>query len=122
MTIILGSFAVAWGLVTIALNAWNIAVGIWNVVGSIGSIVTTAFGTAIAFLTSPIGLVILAIGAVIAIIVLLVKHWDNVKSVAISCLESIVNGFNTAFDWFKSNWQGYYSYLKHFLLHPNYSH
>ncbi len=96
----------AWGLVTIALNVWNIAVGIWNAVGSIGSIVTTAFGAAIAFLTSPIGLVILAIGAVIAIIVLLVKHWDDVKSVAISCRESILNGFNAALDWFKSNWQG----------------
>lgn len=99
MTIILGSFAVAWGLVTAAVTAWN-------VVCVIASGITATFGAAIAFLTSPVGLVITIIGALIAVIVLLIKHWDDVRSVAISCWESIVNGFNLTLDWFKSNWQG----------------
>ena len=45
--------------------------------------VTTALGAAFTFLTSPIGLVILAIGAVIAIGVLLYKNWDTVKEKAL---------------------------------------
>lgn len=99
LTIILGSFAIAWGIVTAAVTTWNVVCGI-------SSVVTGAFAGAIAFLTSPVGVVILAIGALIAVVVLLIKHWDSVKSAAISCWESIVNGFNTAIDWFKSNWQG----------------
>lgn len=99
LSIILGSFAIAWGVVTGAVTAWNIVCGI-------ASAVTGAFAGAIAFLTSPVGVVILAIGALIAVVVLLIKHWDSVKSVASSCWEAIVNGFNSAVDWFKSNWQG----------------
>lgn len=48
----------------------------WNAVCAIATAVTTAFGAAMAFLTSPIGLVILAIGAVIAVGVLLAQNWD----------------------------------------------
>ena len=44
LTLVLGSFALAWGLVTAA-------VGLWNIVGAIATGVTTAFGLAIAFLT-----------------------------------------------------------------------
>jgi len=73
--IIVGSFAAAWGLV-------NIAIGAWNVIGAIATGITTAFGAAFAFLTSPITLVVLAIGSVIAIVVLLIKHWDDVKLAA----------------------------------------
>lgn len=72
---ILGSFAAAWGLVNLAIEAWNIVAGI-------AAGVTTALGAAVAFLTSPIGLVILAIGAIIAIGVLVVKNWDTIKEAA----------------------------------------
>lgn len=99
LAIILGSFAIAWGLVTTA-------VALWNTVCGIASIVTGAFGAALAFLTSPIGLVILAIGAVIAVAVLVVKYWDDIKSAAILCWESVLNAFNAVLSWFSSNWQG----------------
>ncbi len=72
---ILGSFAAAWGLVNLAIEAWNIVAGV-------AAGVTTALGAAVAFLTSPIGLVILAIGAIIAIGVLVVKNWDSIKEAA----------------------------------------
>lgn len=98
--IIIGSFATAWGLVTLALNAWNIAVGIWNVVGGIGAAVTVAFGAAVNVLTLPINIVILAIGALIAIIVLLVKNWDTVKEVAANCWAKIKEVWNTVASWF----------------------
>ena len=90
--IVIGSFVAAWKLV-------NAAILIWNVIGVIATAVTTGFGAAIAFLTSPIGLVILAIGLIIAIVVLLVKHWDEVKKVAIDTWEKIKAVFS---EWGKS--------------------
>lgn len=101
LVLVIGSFAAAWGLVTGAINLWNIAIGIWNSVGVIATAVTTGFGTAIAFLTSPITLAILAIGAIIAIGVLLYKHWDVIKAKAIE----VWNGIKAKFEEFK-NWLG----------------
>ncbi len=75
-----------WIVSTVAKNANAIATGIvtaaqiaWNVAATIGSAVTTALGAAFAFLTSPIGLVILAVAAIITIAILLWKNWDIVK-------------------------------------------
>lgn len=98
--IVVGSFAAAWGLVNLALKAWNIGIGIWNGIGAVATAVTTGFGAAMAFLTSPITLVTLAIGAVIAIIVLLIKHWDDVSKVAGECWDWIVSVWNGACEWF----------------------
>lgn len=53
------------------------------------TIATTALGAAMAFLTSPITLVILAIIAIIAIGYLLVKNWDLIKEVAYNTLMSV---------------------------------
>lgn len=76
--IVLGSFAAAWGIVTLATNIANLAVGAWNVMAGIGTTVTTIFGAAVAFLTSPFGIAIAIIGAIIAIGVLLYKNWDTI--------------------------------------------
>ena len=51
----------------------------WNALCLVGKIVTNALGTAFTFLTSPIGLVIIAIGSAIAIGYLLYKYWDDIK-------------------------------------------
>ncbi|MGG7215352.1 hypothetical protein ACQPUY_17370 [Clostridium nigeriense] len=99
--IILGSFAIAWGLVTLALNAIWVAAVAWNAICAISTIATTAFGAAVAFLTNPITLTIVAIGALIAIGVLLYKHWDVVKAKAIE----VWNGIKAKFEEFK-NWLG----------------
>lgn len=72
---ILGAFAAAWGIVTLAVGAWNVIAGI-------AAAVTTAFGAAVAFLTSPIGIAIVVIGAIIAAGVLLYKNWDEIKEAA----------------------------------------
>lgn len=98
--LVIGSFATAWGLVTLALKAWNIAIGIWNVIGLVATGITSAFGAAVAILTSPITLVVLAIGALIAIIVLLVKHWDEVKAAAAKVWEGITEVWGKASNWF----------------------
>ncbi|TRW76670.1 phage tail protein [Lactococcus lactis] len=72
---ILGAFAAAWGIVTLAVGAWNVIAGI-------AAAVTTAFGAAVAFLTSPIGIAIVVIGAIIAAGVLLYKNWDTITEAA----------------------------------------
>ena len=84
---IVGSLTVAIGAYTIAQNIANIALGIYNGLMGIAAAATTAFGAVVAFLTSPITLVILAIGALITAGVLLVKNWDKVKA-------GILNAFN----------------------------
>lgn len=89
-----GSFALAWGLV-------NTVMGIWALIGGIATAITTAFGVANAFLTSPIGLVVIAIGILIAIVVALVKDWDRVKETAINVWNSIVAAWYVAAAWFK---------------------
>lgn len=55
-------------------------------------------GTVFTFLTSPVGLVIAAIAALIAIGVLLYKHWDEIKAWAVktwnSIKDTVVNAWN----------------------------
>lgn len=58
------------------------------------NVVTGVFGAIMTFVTSPIGLVVLAIGAVIAVGVLLFKHWDKVKETAMSLWNGVKNVFN----------------------------
>src|SRR5699024_2508619 len=89
LVLVIGSFAVAWGLVTGAMNLWNIAVGIWNSVGAIATAVTTGFGAAMTAINWPLLIVVAAIGAVIAIGVLLYKHWDEIKAKAIEVWNKI---------------------------------
>ena len=99
-----------------AFKAINTAIGIWNglctvfaSVGAIASGVATALGGAIAFLTSPIGLVVLAIGALIAIGVALYKNWDEVKAWCKKAWDAICKGIQdagkviaTTFDYMKT--------------------
>lgn len=53
--------------------------------------------------TSKIGLIVLAIGAVVTAIVWLIQNWDAVKNAAIACWNKIVEAWNTVADWFKKN-------------------
>ena len=92
--IILGSFALAWGIITTAIK-------IWTIVSGIATIATGTLGATVAFLTSPITLVVIAIGALIAIGVLLYKHWDVVKAKAVE----VWDGIKVKFEEFK-NWLG----------------
>ena len=89
LAIIVGSFAAAWGLV-------NLAIGIWNVVGAVAAAVTFA-------LTSPIVLVSLAIGALIAIIILLVRNWEKVKEVAAKVWDGVKAIWSVVAQWFTDN-------------------
>ncbi len=74
---------------TVAQVAMTAATVAWNAVCAIATALTTALGAAIAFLTSPIGLVVLAIAGLIATGVLLYQHWDEVKAKALDVWEKI---------------------------------
>lgn len=72
----------------------------------------TILGGVIAFLCSPIGLVILAIMALIAIGVLLVTHWDWVKTKAMEIWEKIKVYFIGILTWLKAEFNKVIDTLK----------
>lgn len=87
IAVVVGSFAAAWGLV-------NGAIQLWNVVGVVSTAVTTGFGAAVAFLTSPVTIAIAVIGALIAIGVALYQNWDTIKAMGAELWTNLKDGFN----------------------------
>lgn len=67
--------------------------------------------TAIAALTSPTNLVIIGIAALIAIIVLCIKHWDEIKAKA----EEVLNAIKAKIDEFKEAVSGKVEEIKQFF-------
>lgn len=100
--LVIGSIATAIGLVNAGVLITNSVTALWNSIGAIGTVVTSSFGAALGFLTSPITLVIAGVAALVAAIVLLVKNWDTVKAVAVNTWNAIVSAFGKAGAWFKS--------------------
>lgn len=74
------------------------AIALWSTVTTIATGVGTAFGTVMAFITSPIGIVVLAIGLLVAAGVLLYKNWDTVKEKTLKVWNSITDFFVKTFD------------------------
>ena len=89
--------------IAIAIGLVAAAIGIYNGVMAICNIVTGIFVGIMEFLKGPITLVVLAIGALIAIIILCVKHWDDIKNAAMNTWENIKSAWNTAASWFNDN-------------------
>lgn len=67
---------------TAAQVAMTAATTAWNAICVIATAATKALSAAVAFLTSPFGLVVIAIAAAITIGVLLYKNWDKIKEMA----------------------------------------
>lgn len=86
----------------IAQAAMTAATVAWNAICAVATALTTALGAAIAFLTSPIGLVVLAIAGLIAAGVLLYKHWDEVKAFATSVWNSIKDTISSVIEAVKT--------------------
>lgn len=85
---------VVYKLVAVAMGIWTAATTLWTTVTTIATTVAGAFSAAIAFLTSPIGIAIVAIGAMIAIGVALYRNWDTVKVKANELWSVIKTKFN----------------------------
>ncbi|HHD2785037.1 TPA: hypothetical protein ACOTHR_002564 [Clostridium perfringens] len=105
-------FIAAWNGVTLAIK---IFVGVTNLV----KVATSVLGNAFSLLTSPIGLVVLAITAVIAIGILLIKNWDFVKAKAIEIWGKIKDIFNNFKEWlrgvFQTDWSNCFGVLGNLL-------
>ena len=99
---------------TIAQTAASVAAGIWNGVAGIGTAVTTAFGAAMAFLTSPITLVIAAITAVIAVGVLLYKNWDTISAKAKEVWSSIKENISKVINGIKGTFNKFGTFISEF--------
>jgi len=84
-------------------TAWvvisNITIAAWTVIVWLANAATVAWGIVIGFLTSPIGLVILAIIALILCGVWLMKHWEEVKVIAIATWDMIVQWIRSKVMW-----------------------
>ena len=102
LTAAIVAFNAATIISTISMAAQEVILNAMIVAETIATTATTALATAMAFLTSPITLVILAIGALIAIIYLLITNWDEVKAAASKCWDWIVQKWNGACDWFRT--------------------
>lgn len=101
LAVVLGSFAVAWGIVSGAIAVYNGAI-------ALGTTLTTAFGVAVAFLTSPFGIAVLAISALITTGYLLYKNWELIKATAFAVGGAVAGFFAQKWqeigNWF--NWLG----------------
>lgn len=91
--------AKAGGIATIASNA-TLTVGYYALCAAeaVATAGASAFGAVMSFITSPITLVVAAIAAVIAIIVLCVKHWDEIKAKVLEVVTAIL-------EWVSNLWE-----------------
>lgn len=80
--------------IAIAIGVVSAALGVLNVVLAVQSAIMMA---------NPVTWIVLgivaAIAAVIAIIVLCIKHWDKIKAAALAAVDWIVNAWHSAVEW-----------------------
>lgn len=82
---------------------------------AVATAATTAFGAAVSFLTSPITLVIAAIGALIAVAVLLYQNWDTVKAKCTEIWGAIKDFISNAVDAMKTVITNVWNAIKSFI-------
>lgn len=113
------SFMAAWGAVNLATTIGGIVTAISSFIGGIitlssvvgvGAALTATFGGVIGALISPITIAVAAIGAIIAIGVLLWKNWDTVCAKAKEIWGAICDWFESVCsaigDFFSGLWKG----------------
>ncbi|WP_338627559.1 hypothetical protein QJR52_06575 [Clostridium baratii] len=86
----------------------SLATGALKIFGNVMNLIKIGsglLGSAIAFLTSPIGIVVVAIGAIIAIGVALYKNWDLIRAKATVIWDKIKQIFNAFKVWLQSVFQ-----------------
>lgn len=108
-TVIMASKTMGIWAMTIAQKAWNLAT-------TAGVIAGKAFGAVMAFLTSPIGLTILAITALIGALYLLWKNWDTISKALVTVWQSyVVPFFQGISSWFNNLFAGVSGAFKGFV-------
>jgi hypothetical protein len=94
------------GLYVTWLNGSTLATKLWTTVTTIATAAGKAFGAVLAFLTSPVGIAIVAITALIAAGVLLYKNWEKITEFAKRMWEGIKAIFTNLRDFIVGIWQG----------------
>ena len=97
---------VIFGLYSLAIGAASLATTIWTTMTAIATGVGTAFAAVLAFITSPIGLVVIAIGLLVAAGVLLYRNWDVVKAKATEIFGAIGRFIGGVIDGIKGGFRG----------------
>lgn len=115
-TTALGLNAIASNAASIAMGGTSIALGVYNGVTTIATTVTSAFGAVIGFLTSPITLVVAAIGGLIAVGILLYKNWDTVKEQAVKIWTYIKDFFSRTWETIKQTASSIWESIKTNIL------
>lgn len=101
--LVLGSFAAVAAIVSGVVKILDSGLTLAKIGGELATLAVKGFIGALEFLCNPATLAVVAIGALVAIVVLLIKHWDEVKEVASKCWEWIVSVWEKAGDWFDKN-------------------
>lgn len=100
------SLAIA-GIINSVVTAFTAMGGIMGILVAVElslQTVTTVLAGAFTALLSPVILIPVLIGAVIAIGILLIKHWDEVKAIACGIWESIQETLYSFFDAWVAGW------------------
>ena len=115
IAIVVGSFALAWGLVNVAFGIYFGILNAYNAIVYIASTGTSIFAGAMTALNLPLLAIVAAIAAVIAIGVLLVKHWDEVKEKCGQVWDWIKDKFDQFKEWlggvFATDWSEKFGFL-----------
>lgn len=78
-----------------------------KVIKSAGSIIVKGISSAISFFTSPMGLIVLAVAALITIAILVIKNWDKVKAFFIAFGNKVKDVMTEAVNFILQKWQDF---------------
>lgn len=95
--------AILVGAIATAMTLVSVAGGIFTAVMGVATAVATGFGAVMAFITSPIGLVVAAIAGLIILLLYLARNWDSVKKKAGEVWASMKKTYEEAAAWFQKN-------------------
>lgn len=97
---------------TAAQVAMTAATAAWNAICVLATAATTAFGTAVAFLTSPMGIAVVAIAGLVTAGVLLWKNWDTICAKAKQIWGKIIETIGKAIDGIIGFFKGVIEFIK----------
>lgn len=89
---------------TVAKYGVQAGKGAIKAVKSAGTMIAKGVSSAISFFTSPIGLIVLAVAALITIAILVIKNWDKVKAFFIAFGNKVKEVMTAAVDFILQKW------------------
>ncbi len=81
--------------------------GAIRAIKSAGTMIAKGVSSAISFFTSPMGLIVLAVAALITIAILVIKNWDKVKAFFIAFGNKVKEVMTTAVDFILQKWNAF---------------